>query len=51
MSNGCGAMDGSTDDEVFVTSCTHNEEEKMYLYLALSLSGLAIYAAKSYNVI
>jgi len=39
------------DSNVFVVNCSNADAEKLYLYLAMSLTGLAVYAAKAFNVI
>ena len=36
---------------VFVTDCNHNDEEQLFIYVAISLVALAIYTAKAYNII
>ena len=38
-------------EDVFITHCTHNEEEFMYLVLALSVLCLALYAARRSHVL
>lgn len=39
------------DEEIFITHCTHNNEEHLYLLTLLSLACLALYAARQAGVL
>jgi hypothetical protein len=37
--------------DVFITHCTHNEEERLYLVVVFSVACLALYGARQSGVL